>query len=71
MNNEFLYHEVAVLFLMGHVDKMYSSSSSERPFGRVSKSWVQPADLCFSNKSYLIHVLKNVHLVPCEGGEGW
>lgn len=41
MNNEFLYHEVAVLFLMGHVDKMYSSSSSERPFGRVSKSWVQ------------------------------
>lgn len=41
MNNRFFYHEVAVLFLMGHVYDMYSNASSERLFEKVSKSWAQ------------------------------
>lgn len=57
------------LFLMGAIDKMYSSSSSERPLERVIRSWVQlisEVDLC----SYLILVSKNMYLVH-ESVGGW
>lgn len=66
---DFFYHEVAVLFLMGHVHEVYSNASSETFW--KSQQVLGTADLCFNSSNYLIHVFQVVHLVPCEGGESW